>query len=352
MQKGRIDLSPSFQRRSAWTTATKSRFIESAILAYPIPQIVLAEKQDRPGHFLVIDGKQRLLALRQFMATQETDPDFEPYALIGLSLMSQLKGFDAQRLRTERPDLIDQFENHTIRTVAIRNWGVEDFLYSLFLRLNTGSVPLSPQELRQALVPGPFVDFVDYESGNSPGLRFLLGNAGPDRRMVDAEILVRYFGLLNSPIPYKGNLKEFLDDTCRHFNRTWASSEEQLRSELADLEEAIQTGVAVFGEDGVARKWAGHRFERALNRAVFDIEMYYLSTPELREASLQTGDDLKLAFVNLCTDDSDFLRTITTTTKSTAAIRGRFSTWGTAVSQITGIALDIPSCLQPEFSPR
>jgi hypothetical protein len=66
MRKGRIDLTPKFQRRAAWTDATKSRFVQSAILAYPIPALVLAEVSDRPGHLFVIDGKQHLLTLRQF----------------------------------------------------------------------------------------------------------------------------------------------------------------------------------------------------------------------------------------------------------------------------------------------
>ncbi len=70
MRKGRLDLNPRFQRRAAWTDATKSRFIESVILGYPIPEVVLAERLDRQGHFFVIDGKQRLLAIRQFYAGQ------------------------------------------------------------------------------------------------------------------------------------------------------------------------------------------------------------------------------------------------------------------------------------------
>src|SRR5262249_40040090 len=145
---------------------------------------VLAERLERPGHFFVIDGKQRLLALRQFYAglAEATDEGFEPLHLTGLTILEELKGSDLGDVQTKRADLFDAFENHTIRTVVIRNWEVEDFLYTLFLRLNTGSVPLSPQELRQALVPGPFVDFVDVASGESPGLRFLLGNRGPDRR--------------------------------------------------------------------------------------------------------------------------------------------------------------------------
>jgi hypothetical protein len=75
MRKGRIDLDPSFQRRNAWLDNRKSKLIESILLGYPIPQIVLAEKRDKPGHYFVLDGKQRLLALRQFFVDLEDDRD-------------------------------------------------------------------------------------------------------------------------------------------------------------------------------------------------------------------------------------------------------------------------------------
>lgn len=58
----------------------QEQFIESAILTYPNPQVVLAEQKDKRSHFFVIDGKQRLLALRQFYAGQSeaTDEGFLP----------------------------------------------------------------------------------------------------------------------------------------------------------------------------------------------------------------------------------------------------------------------------------
>ena len=63
MSVGNIDLDPQFQRRDVWSARTKSEFIESIFLNLPIPQIVLAAKKDDPNTFLVLDGKQRLLAL-------------------------------------------------------------------------------------------------------------------------------------------------------------------------------------------------------------------------------------------------------------------------------------------------
>ena len=37
--RNNIQLTPRFQRRDAWDITTKSRFIESLILGFPIPQI-------------------------------------------------------------------------------------------------------------------------------------------------------------------------------------------------------------------------------------------------------------------------------------------------------------------------
>ena len=50
-------------------------------------------------------------------------------------------------------------EHHTIRAVIIRNWPSMALLHVVFHRLNSGSLKLSPQELRQALLPGEFTKF-------------------------------------------------------------------------------------------------------------------------------------------------------------------------------------------------
>jgi Protein of unknown function DUF262 len=347
MRKGRIDLNPKFQRRAAWVDAIKGRFIESAVLAYPIPQIVLAERLDRRGHFFVIDGKQRLLALRQFYAGErrEEDAEFDPLSLSGLTVLPELKGLDIRALETQRSELFDAFENHTIRTVVVRNWGSIDFLFTLFLRLNTGSVPLSPQELRQALVPGDFVDFVDEASGDSVGLRKLLGNKGPDRRMVDAEILVRYFGLRNSLVPYKGNLKDFLDQVCRYYNAHWETSEVALRLRLSDMEAGIEAAQYIFGEFGACRTWAGTRWERSFNRAIFDVQLGCLGDRNIAEAAMENATEIRTAFQRLCVDDPGFARSVSTTTKSLDAFRTRFTLWYNEVQDITGLPLHPPNCL-------
>ncbi len=82
LKRNKIQLRPRFQRRDAWKRDRKSRFIESLIVGLPIPQIVLAEsKQDR-GKFMVLDGKQRLLAILQYWGIAEGENN--AYALSGM----------------------------------------------------------------------------------------------------------------------------------------------------------------------------------------------------------------------------------------------------------------------------
>lgn len=50
---------------------------------------------------------------------------------------------------------LSTFENQPVRTVVIKNWPNESFLYHVFLRLNTGSVPLSPRNYARLSTPDP-----------------------------------------------------------------------------------------------------------------------------------------------------------------------------------------------------
>lgn len=326
IDKGNIELNPAFQRREAWRNVHKSQYIESLILNVPVPQVVLAERKDKRGKFIVIDGKQRLLALRQF---HSRDDVFQRYSLTGLSIRTDLNGISYDQLSTDlmREQDHNALENSTIRTAVIRNWGDETFLYTVFLRLNTGSVPLSPQELRQALHPGEFVKFVDEYSRGAEALHGVMGLSKPDPRMRDAELVIRYFAFRNFLDTYTGNLKPLLDTTAEHFNKIWASGQGEIQRQRSDLEASIATNVAVFGEDAAFRKWNGSRYERPLNRAVFDAMVYYLISPQVRAAVEARSVDIQIAFKTLC-EEERFRASIEGTTKSIDAIFTRLRLWG------------------------
>ncbi|MBW4039420.1 MAG: DUF262 domain-containing protein [Acidobacteria bacterium] len=342
MERGNIYMNPKYQRRDAWRAATKSRFIESLILGLPVPPLVLAEAKGKRGSYIVIDGKQRLLTIRQFAASHD-DSSYPQLKLRDLEIRRGLNGKSLHDLKSdpEAKSDRDAFENQTIRTVVLRNWPNDSFLHLVFLRLNTGTVQLSPQELRQALSPGPFVDFAVEYSGKSVGLKRLLNSTHPDFRMRDVELLVRFYAFRNFLDTYKGNLKAFLDHTCSQLNREWETRKGALEHQAEEFEAAVETTFEIFGNNA-CRKSDGNGYERRLNRAVFDVMVYFFAIKEIRDDAVQHGAALAEEFKRICGQRGDFLKAIESTTKSVSATQTRLAIWGDVLSRITSKHIDPP----------
>jgi Protein of unknown function DUF262 len=334
LRKGNILLNPKFQRRDAWNDERKSRFIESLILGLPIPQLVLAEDPKQKGKYVVIDGKQRLLSLLRFAGEHEA-----PLKLKNLSLRKDLNNFTFQELSTNPAYVADlsAFENATIRTTVVKGWRDEEILYLVFYRLNSGSVPLSPQELRHVLHPGPFIDFAFDFSEASEALVKLLGKDGkPDFRMRDVEVLIRHIAFRKFGRLYQGDLKRFLDDTTQNLNKDWGTLEQEIRAMAKSCEYAINMTLTIFGEDAFS-KWTPKGFEPRFNRAVFDVMTQYFWQIDLAVAAELQSDTIKTAFIELCRDNPAFLRALETTTKSSESTRARMQIWGEMLELILGI---------------
>jgi len=216
LKKGRIDINPVFQRRDAWTVKAKSLLIESVLLNFPVPAITLAERS-KERTFIVVDGKQRLSSLSQFFGGMPNSK-FNSFKLLGLTQLKELNGLDYSQLGETHPGFAAQLDNYSVRTNVIRGWKNDEILFSIFHRLNSGSVKLSPQELRQSLHPGPFTEFITNYSDKSPALRDIFPGDQPDFRMRDIELITRYLALAYFIDDYRGDLKKHLDRTVEKLN--------------------------------------------------------------------------------------------------------------------------------------
>jgi hypothetical protein len=350
MRRGNIQLNPRFQRRDAWDRSRKSRFIESLILGLPIPQLVFAEDKRRRGSFIVLDGKQRLLTLSQFAKGSsffgEPDAALRDLRLASLEVRPDLHRMNLNDLEHDpnHSEDLNGFLNQTIRTVVVRNWPDEAFLNLVFLRLNTGSVSLSPQELRQALHPGRFTDFLDDHASESRPLQQALKIDRPDFRMRDVEILLRYYALRLLLDDYRGNLKKFLDDATDALNAAWDESEGTIRSLAADFDSAVEATLTIFGADGFSR-WnpERQRYENRFNRAVSDIMSYYLCQSDVRSAAVANSAAVEGKFRELSNNNAGFVESMQTTTKTIEALHTRLSVWGQGLADVTGLDIAIPA---------
>ncbi|MBX8555047.1 DUF262 domain-containing protein [Pseudomonas cichorii] len=343
IDKGNILLSPDFQRRDAWDISRKSRFIESLILGFPIPQIVLAESKAKKGSYIVLDGKQRLLSVRQFFASPDQGESYKKLILKNLDLKSDLSNKSIEDLKDDPAFVNDvaSLENQTIRTVVIKNWGDERFLYHVFLRLNTGSVPLSPQELRQALHPGPFVNFLEKKSTDSTQLKEILKIKAADFRMRDSELLLRYFAFKGFLTTYKGDLKVFLDATCKIYNDRWPVCEAEVNQQYEEFIASHETIKAIFGGHSY-RKWTGEQFESRFNRAIFDVMILAFSHPNVRKLAIGRCEEIVRAYKEVCSQ-AGFLTSVESTTKSMDATVTRLAIWYEKLNALLGADLAVPT---------
>jgi hypothetical protein len=323
VEQGNIDLDPAFQRRNAWRDSRRSRLIESFVLGFPVPQLVLAENPRSRGTFIAIDGKQRLLTIAGLYLR-----DYRSYWTV-----ERFSGLDVLRALNRVP--LDEFltsvkwskeqrqlANSDIRTTIITGFQDEDVLYDIFYRINTGSVPLSSQELRQVLNRGGFAEFLFKVTSQPNPLWEVLRINFPDPRLRDVELLLRLIALTLFAPKYKGDMRAFLDGTMHSLNQSWSHRGHQVERLTSELLLGVQAGLEIFGRE-LGRKIRAHKVEHALNRALFEVQTYYLSLSPVRQAALQNRDAL-VTQSRMLFDDPEFLSSIESTTKSIQNYKLRF----------------------------
>lgn len=322
IEKGNIDLQPQFQRRAAWDAVRKSRLVESIIVGMPVPNIVLAENKEQRGKFIVIDGKQRLVSISEFFSNS--------YALKGLDIRSDLNGKTYDQLSNEDKD---NFDNSTLRSTVIKNWKDENFLYAIFFRLNSGSLPLSPQELRKALTGGNLIDHIEAYLVRSDEFKALFG-LELDKRMRDSELVLRFIAFDRFLEGYDGNFKRFLDETTKYFESDWNNRVNEVNSSLDRLDTSLRTSRIIFGSNAF-KKWIGGKYERVMNRAIFDCIARFFADQLVVDHSLVTQDSVEEAFKKIC-DVERFKQAIERTTKSKDATFYRIDSWGESLAATIG----------------
>ena len=333
--RGNINLNPDFQRRDAWSKQNKSKLIESLILGIPVPPIVLAEDQNNRNHYIVIDGKQRLLSIMQFymgnkkISEEIKNSRYDLLKLTGLEVLPSLNKKDY----SEIPDkYLSNIDNGTIRTIAIKNWPNENFLYTVFLTLNTGSLKLSTQELRQALKPGPFLSYLDKASANSNSIMKMLNNSSSDKRMRDVELALRFFGFKYFMQEYKGNLRAFLDYTCENLNKMWEEKKTEYEEYFKELENAIDFSFELF-ESYPFSRYLNKKSTKSFNRCIFELFSYYFSDRETREKIGNKKESFVEAFLEL-NDDPLFEQSVLAYPKVTEKVVRRFNMFSNMLTKI------------------
>jgi Protein of unknown function DUF262 len=139
-----------FQRSFVWRRPQMDRFIESLLLGYPIPAIMLVQQLDK--RYLVLDGQQRLKTLQYFYN--------RVYRGVEFALTNVAEQFKGLTYKTLDDPLRRMLGNTFIQATIVRTDGSPaslDAVYQIFERLNSGGTQLTAHEIRIALYSGPLV---------------------------------------------------------------------------------------------------------------------------------------------------------------------------------------------------
>ncbi|ALS59372.1 hypothetical protein [Pandoraea norimbergensis] len=107
---------------------------------------------------------------------------------------------------------------------------------------------------------------------------------------------------------------------------------------MVRLDVALTCAHAVFG-DSAFKKWLGDKYERRMNRAVFDCITRFFADEDVARIAEQRKDDVVAAFKQQCTDPK-FMESIERTTKSIASTQYRIQAWGSTLSVVVGKQFD------------
>ncbi|NEB42457.1 DUF262 domain-containing protein [Streptomyces sp. SID14515] len=333
MERGAIDVSPTYQRNPVWNKAKTWRFLESLMVGIPVPQLVLAAKKEARSKFVVLDGKQRLLALK-FAADLQKEGNKLKFPK--LEILPGLQGKTLKKV-LEDDRLSDHWESllvQPIRTVVVQGYSDERALHAIFHRLNQNSVSLSSHELRRALHMNDFMLWLDEFSATSEPLRRARRIKQPDFRMRDAETALRHFAFSRSYASYQGDLRKFLDEEAKWAGKSWAHARPLYEEMGRSLNIAIDAAFDIFGSTTFFR-YTGEKYLPRFNSPLFDVVTASLKDESLRQACFSRKPQLKEAVEELSVD-REFSHYITSTTKSQDAVQGRFRLWAEMLESVTG----------------
>ena len=286
MRKKTILLAPVYQRHEVWKLDRKSQLIESLLLNIPIPMFYVAA--DELGNYEVVDGLQRLSALRDFVfpdGNTDSKDTGNGFALEGLEFLD----LNEKKFNDLDDFFIQRLEETQFMFTVIGPGTPEEVKFHIFSRINRGGLTLSDQEVRHALYNGP-ASYLLQELADSQEFQIVAPNTFSRDTMEDREVILRMLAfMLRDPQEFPGKGKkmgDFLSETMLIINAMPSFELPRFRkkfdsndintfkfSDIATIKDRFKLGLMraheLFGEHAFRKSIPGSRRSR-LNKALFD----------------------------------------------------------------------------------
>ena len=316
MVKGEaIDIKPKYQRRERWSKDKQSALIESFLLNIPVPPIYLAE--DEYGRYSVIDGKQRVTSIYNFILQKER--------LVNLEKFKEIEGLTFDELPSPLNNALKI--RPYIRVITLLKQSDSLLKYEVFNRLNTGGDKLLSQEIRNAAFEGDLNDLLVKLSENEFfRIQFNIDTEKKREKskiykeMLDVEYVLRFFTLRDSWDSFNGNMKVAMDN---YMEKNYRSKDLDINKLKSIFNHTIELCSTIWGERAFKRPDGRNE----IIQGIYDVQTVALSYFLNQEDKiLEKSQQIVQRFEELYYLDLDFQISMRQFTSNIKQVNYRIST--------------------------
>ena len=314
LKENEIILDPDFQRNpDLWDKKKQSRLIESLLIRIPLPIFYFDMTEDEK--LIVVDGVQRLCAIRNFMVLEEGDERY--LRLEGLEYLTDLnkKGF-----KDLPPNLKRRLREQVIQTYIIKAGTPDKVRNSIFERINTGGLVLTPAEIKNSVYRGRAADLLK-RMAEIPEFKSATRGSVQSERMLDREFANRFLAFYLLGIEdYQDNLDKYLNEVLIK-----VKSDETLNDDdiVIKYRQAMNLSEKLLGENAFRKRNNIGKYSR-INKPLFEATSVCLA--KLSDEDAETILEKKEIFLDYyykLFDDSEFIKVITNGTASLYSVKYR-----------------------------
>jgi Protein of unknown function DUF262 len=316
-----LDLAPEFMRQAGiWEDDVKSRLIESILIRIPLPVFYIDATDE--NQWVVVDGLQRLSALKQFVKDKTLK-------LTGLEYLKELEGktYDELERRYQR-----RIEEAQVTIYLIKPGTPHEVRYNIFKRLNMTGLSLSPQEIRHALSPTKVTRFLKKLAEYEGFKQAVTISEARIKRMEDREFVLEFLAFYLTHYQYynHGTRESFLSNALYKVNNC---SDSELQAIEGNFQKSMNAALQIFGDNAFRKISRSKPRKYPIDKALF--EAWSVSLSHLNSEEIQILVDRKemliQKFRDLIDNDREFVASIS---RKYYKVDYRFSTIETIIQEV------------------
>lgn len=316
LENNEIDLNPNFQRKeNLWKQQEQSRLIESILIRVPLPAFYFDCRND--DNWTIVDGLQRISTLNNFVVRKKDD-EFKLY-LTNLEYLKEYNGKSYEDLPRKMQRRIRECQ---IFCFCIRPGTPDDITISIFKRINTGGMPLTLPEIRNAVYRGEAANLVR-DMAQSQEFIMATRNRISSSRMADRDLTARFlaFYILGYDA-YDGDMNGFLEKGMEFIKYNY--SKEQCLKVLHVFKNSMNVCIQLFEECAFRKKGYGQdNHFGPLNKSLFECTSVCVAKLSEKEKQILV-DNRNLVFNDyIKLFDTSFFATISNATGVIENVRYR-----------------------------